>query len=385
MANLFPSLPHPRTKGEQKIIQHLTNSLDNTWYIFYEPIINQKHPDLILFSPFYGVMVVEIKDYTINTFIKLTPDYWTITANNIKQTVLSPLKQVKNYSFDLIHHFKKTPVLVNSRSKSMGKLFFPITICCMFPNLTKSDIKLLNLNKFIPEDILFCKEDLLLNKKLFTNKLTKIFQNMFTINPLNEVVCDTIISSIYPTMHVKMNKENSNLSSENSIQKNRSIHKKKKCIISVNKFNDIIDELIFIANEIKHLINIKKTSLSDISVCFPYNYIKNERYLNTLIYDIFKDLGIKSKYIQTENREAVNILPLNSLLNAYYRYVFIIDTNHIGLYKKEITAEALSTIACSSASHAVYFTHNNHSDLIKELYSLEVSESHVTNFENIVD
>ncbi|MBU5268249.1 NERD domain-containing protein [Virgibacillus proomii] len=60
------SIRSSATAGERILFNTLKEYLDDDYIIYYEPEINGKKPDFLIIGPYLGLLVLEVKDYTIN-------------------------------------------------------------------------------------------------------------------------------------------------------------------------------------------------------------------------------------------------------------------------------------------------------------------------------
>jgi superfamily I DNA and RNA helicase len=107
----------PLTKGELSLLEYLDLNLSkdhnfkydnaksnienmsnyNGWLIFSQPYLNGYRPDIIVFNPFCGVHIFEVKDWNIdNYYINANGNLSVISSHN-EVEILSPLKQVDFY------------------------------------------------------------------------------------------------------------------------------------------------------------------------------------------------------------------------------------------------------------------------------------------------
>ena len=101
MAIFFPSekniscLKVSPTQGEQYLLNFL-HQLSNEYEIYYQPFLNGDQPDIIIMRKNYGAMIIEVKDWVLNSYYIDTNKKWRIKANN-SIIIKSPIAQVKNY------------------------------------------------------------------------------------------------------------------------------------------------------------------------------------------------------------------------------------------------------------------------------------------------
>lgn len=111
MAKVFPTLEQidllkvKPTDGERKLLHFLNSTLDDTYEIYFQPFLNGDNPDIIILRENSGVMIIEVKDWDLDSY-QLSPNrHWQL--KNIdnkfgnKQIVKSPIQQVFEYKENL--------------------------------------------------------------------------------------------------------------------------------------------------------------------------------------------------------------------------------------------------------------------------------------------
>ncbi|EMT44854.1 nuclease-related domain-containing protein [Anoxybacillus flavithermus] len=121
MAKMIPESPSPRTLGEKELLNFLERSLDDLWTIYYEPMIGGRQPDFILFHPYQGILVLEVKDYSRETIKEINPDFWEIKVDTKTISVKSPIKQVIAYRNALIDLLSMEKDLIETSGRHKGK------------------------------------------------------------------------------------------------------------------------------------------------------------------------------------------------------------------------------------------------------------------------
>lgn len=322
MAIIYPEFPSPRTAGERELIDLLCNFLDDTWIIFYEPLIEDIRPDIVLFSSFYGIIVVEIKDWTTKTIKSLSPDYWVINTQTGEKRVLSPLKQVSEYGFKLMNYFSKHKELIHYEGSNQGKLIFPVGYFCLFTRLSPAEIEYLKITSVIPMKRILSKEDLHRDAALI-EKMTRLITEIFTINPLVDEVTTMIKQLLYPEYKIQ------------EIQHS---------FIPTNLigFPSLVDEVLFICTELRswHTNNINNKK---VVVFYDSDRFLKKRRISEEVKMIFEDMGL----LFTSNGGFIELLCLNTEELLMYNYewsqVFVMDFKHIRWdIKKEAFLDQLS-------------------------------------------
>lgn len=101
MAIIYPSyeeiksLKVPPTEGENAIIDFLLNNLSDEYEIFFQPFLNGDIPDLILMRKGGGVLIIEVKDWNLDSYHVDYRKRWFVSNNNA--LIKSPISQVLKY------------------------------------------------------------------------------------------------------------------------------------------------------------------------------------------------------------------------------------------------------------------------------------------------
>lgn len=153
MAKIFPTLEQidllkvKPTDGERKLLHFLNSALDDTYEVYFQPYLNGDNPDIIILRENSGVMIVEVKDWDLESY-QLSPNrHWQLkNVNNPigkKQIVKSPIQQVFEYKENLYNLHIDT--LLEKRIKN-PKFLSIVTCAVYFHNASKNQI-----DKFLTE------------------------------------------------------------------------------------------------------------------------------------------------------------------------------------------------------------------------------------------
>lgn len=112
MAKIFPSLDEitngrvkPQT-GEQYLLEALSKGLDDTYEIYFQPLLNGDLPDIVVFRYGFGVYIIEVKDWNLNAYgynieeVYSNKKYFLrdyMYIKNKDQRILPPMNQVREY------------------------------------------------------------------------------------------------------------------------------------------------------------------------------------------------------------------------------------------------------------------------------------------------
>ncbi|WP_243387435.1 nuclease-related domain-containing protein [Bacillus kexueae] len=322
MAIIYPENPNFNTNGEKHIFLKILLNLPDVWHVFYEPNINGLNPDFILFHPRYGLTVIEIKDYTKSTIQSTNPFTWKLNWQGYTKTVKSPLQQVTHYRNETYNLLAKNESLRIKEGKFKGRLKFPISCLCCFPNLSSKDLLLLNIQSLIPEKILLSKEDSV-NMDSFIEKLLSSFNRLFPPKPLSEKELGDVIFSLYPSFQY-YTEQTSNTYKNNP--------KEVLNDFVIKSFNNYVDELIYVTDSIAHYINFYQKSLEDIIIVYNPrrpSIPSSKKYLDLLI-ELLSSKNLSTSH-NKDSKNRIRLYPYEKLtqINVNTKKVFMIDFNNI--------------------------------------------------------
>ncbi|WP_228550037.1 NERD domain-containing protein [Rodentibacter haemolyticus] len=83
------------TPGEQYLINFLVTNLNDEYEIYYQPYLNGKNPDVILMRRGGGILIIEVKDWSLSNYYIDGEGDWRLLKNDAY--IQSPLAQVEGY------------------------------------------------------------------------------------------------------------------------------------------------------------------------------------------------------------------------------------------------------------------------------------------------
>ena len=87
MAILYPNLetiingkvkPEP---GELHLLKYLINNLDDSYEIYFNPMLNGDRPDIVILRKGFGVLIIEVKDYHLDSYELDNRKNWIVKYN----------------------------------------------------------------------------------------------------------------------------------------------------------------------------------------------------------------------------------------------------------------------------------------------------------------
>ena len=130
MAYFFPSIEQIKllkqslTVGELELIYYLECHLTDEYEVYFQPYLNGLRPDIVIMRKGWGVIIIEVKDWNLSSYVVDENNNWRLKQNQAK--LLSPFQQVFSYKksmFDLHINGLAEAKLLNSNFYNILKPF----------------------------------------------------------------------------------------------------------------------------------------------------------------------------------------------------------------------------------------------------------------------
>jgi hypothetical protein len=153
------------TSGEKRFAVRLEQKLDDDYLIWYDVPIGKKqlHPDFIVLHPLRGLLVLEVKDWKIDTIVNVTRANWTIADRNTNEPkqVKNPLEQARNYVLHAVKLLERDAELVHAiASDHAGKCIVPYGYGVVFTNITRAVFDKQGLGEVIESNLVICQDEM---------------------------------------------------------------------------------------------------------------------------------------------------------------------------------------------------------------------------------
>lgn len=162
LAVIIPeSIPSTVNKGVKRVFASLSK-LPDDYLVYYEPLINPHRPDIIIISPYLGLLVIQIRNWFPKHIQKASETEIQI-VNRIIKTEIHPIFHAQQYLKEIIHKANRFPLcasLLDKISKNNG-FKFPTGVLLLLPNCTANQLKhhqQANLYEILGGDKTLCKE-----------------------------------------------------------------------------------------------------------------------------------------------------------------------------------------------------------------------------------
>ena len=147
MAIVYPDfttiskLRTPATEGELHILSYLSDKLDESFEIFFNPFLDGDRPDIIILKKGSGAVIVEVKDWDLALYSVGADNKWSVTTPDKKrQPIRSPQQQAYHYKQNMFDLHLPILGLADARNGNFWKVIHPFVY---FHNSSDSRIKAL--------------------------------------------------------------------------------------------------------------------------------------------------------------------------------------------------------------------------------------------------
>lgn len=160
MATVIPALStcvSKMTPGEKRTAERLEQKLDDDYLVWYDVPVGPKHahPDFVVLHPRRGLLILEVKDWRLETIRTATKQTWEILANGVPKVVPSPIEQARHYAHQVVDALSK-----DARLTVGGKVSFPWSYGVVLTHITRRQFEVAELHLAIEPHRVICSDEM---------------------------------------------------------------------------------------------------------------------------------------------------------------------------------------------------------------------------------
>jgi hypothetical protein len=171
------------TSGEKRLAERLEQKLDDDYMLWYDVPVGPKqtYPDFVVIHPRRGLLILETKDWRLETIQKATREYWEIAPDGQRKVVKNPLAQARHCAIEVVNALERDPQLVHADGPHQGKLAFPWGHGVVFTRITRKQFDDAGLGEAIEPHYIICKDEMTesVEAEAFQQRLWQMFPHAF--------------------------------------------------------------------------------------------------------------------------------------------------------------------------------------------------------------
>ncbi|MBX3626060.1 MAG: NERD domain-containing protein [Rhizobacter sp.] len=165
MAVLIPALSScvsRMTSGERRLAQRLEDKLEDDYLLWYDVPVGpkQSHPDFVVLHPRRGLLILETKDWRLETVRTATRQYWEIAPDGHPKVVINPLAQARHCAIQVVNALERDRQLVHTAGQHAGKLAFPWGYGVVLTRITRKQFESAELGQAIEPHLVICSDEM---------------------------------------------------------------------------------------------------------------------------------------------------------------------------------------------------------------------------------
>jgi hypothetical protein len=223
MASLIPALGAclPRmTGGEKRLARRLEDKLEDDYLIWYDVPIGpaNTHPDFIVFNPRRGLLILEVKDWKLDTIHSIDRVSAALLTPNGMKRVANPLEQARQYAHRVADLLKMDSLLTFSTGRAQGQLLFPWAYGVVLTNITRRQFEGTDLGETLEAHRVVCADEMTesVDPENFQKRLWEMFPFCRSV-PLSFPQIDRIRWRLFPEIRIPMQTQNGLLDEFNDL------------------------------------------------------------------------------------------------------------------------------------------------------------------------
>ncbi len=210
MATLIPAIGTcvPRmTSGERRLAERLEQKLDDDYLLWYDVPVGpkQSHPDFVVLHPRRGLLILETKDWKLDTIQQASRQAWDILVDGRLKVVMSPLAQARFCAIQVVNALERDPQLVQPGGPHQGKLAFPWGHGVVFTRITRKQFDAAGLGEAIEPHYVICQDEMLesAEPEEFQQRLWNMIPHAFGRGVMTLPQLDRVRWNMFPQVRVQ--------------------------------------------------------------------------------------------------------------------------------------------------------------------------------------
>ncbi|MBP7564643.1 MAG: NERD domain-containing protein [Burkholderiaceae bacterium] len=208
MAVLIPAIGSCRfdTTGERRLAERLEQKLDDDYLLWYNVPVGpkQSYPDFVVIHPRRGALILETKDWYLDTIREASPQSFTILDDGRPKVVINPIAQARHCAIQVVNALERDAQLVQSDGPHQGKLAFPWGHGVVLTRITRKQFDAAGLGDAMAAHLVICQDEMLehTDPEEFQQRLWAMFPHAFGNKTLSLPQLDRVRWIMFPQVRV---------------------------------------------------------------------------------------------------------------------------------------------------------------------------------------
>lgn len=171
------------TAGERRLAERLEQKLDDDYRLWYDVPVGpkQSYPDFVLLHPRRGLLILETKDWKLETIQRATRQLFEIIPDGRPKTVINPISQARHCAIQVVNSLERDSQLVHASGAHQGKLAFPWGHGVVLTRITRKQFESAQLDQAMEPDRVICSDEMTesVDAEHFQQRLWNMFPHTF--------------------------------------------------------------------------------------------------------------------------------------------------------------------------------------------------------------
>ena len=202
------------TGGERRFGQRLNTHLEDDYLVWYDVPVGRtrRYPDFMVLHAKRGLLVLEVKDWKIDSLHRFEKMNWEVFFGGKPKTVVNPLEQARQIALELVNQLSTDPQLCHGPGRYEGKLAFPWGYGVVLAHITRKQWNALltedEQELVLPGRRVICKDEMVeaVDPLAFQERLWGMFEYAFGA-PLTLPQMERIRWHIFPEVRIDERKQ----------------------------------------------------------------------------------------------------------------------------------------------------------------------------------
>ncbi len=169
--------------GERRFARRLESHLEDDYLCWYDTPVGMRprYADFIVLHPGRGLLLLEVKDWRLETIQRMDKVSATLLTARGLRTVSNPLEQVRECAYRLVQQLERDPQLIHHEGRHRGKLTFPYGYGVVLSHITRRQFDSTDLGEVLPEHRVICRDEMAegVDPEAFQKRLWDMFSTAF--------------------------------------------------------------------------------------------------------------------------------------------------------------------------------------------------------------